>query len=157
MAAETIDLTTDKDTRRSNLHSGAIYRKDAIVNLATVLAGESDGTYEAGDVFQVIDVGAGTRILGGGIEIVDVVTGASAATFDLDVAAGDDIADGVDATSAGYGAAGSNGVLGFTNAIQVTTADTVDLKLVTLTGTLTGGRIRCFVWLADLDGPTTEL
>jgi hypothetical protein len=150
MAAETIALTTDKDLTRSGKEFGVQY-KEVLVDLAQVLL-ESDGTFEAGDVFQVLAFPADTVIWGGGLEVLTAVSGASAATFDWDIGAGDDFADGVDGTATGYGAVGTNGVLGFTNAVRLASADTVDLTLKTLTGTLTGGLIRCYVFYSDISG-----
>lgn len=147
MALETIDLTTDKDTRRASNPVGALYRREAVVDLATVLADESDGTYEAGDILQLIDVND-VVIIGGGIEVLSAATGASVLTLDWDIGAADTYGNGIDGTTV----ANTSTAVG--TATEVIGADTIDLTLKTITGTLTGGLIRCYVWLLDLNGLT---
>ena len=60
-----------------------------------------------GDIFQLIEIPAGTLVLFAGAEVEKAFTGSC--TLDMDFAAGDDIIDGADITSTGYCAEGSNG------------------------------------------------
>ena len=60
-----------------------------------------------GDIFQLLEIPAGTLVLFAGAEVEKAFTGSC--TLDMDFAAGDDIIDGADITSTGYCAEGSNG------------------------------------------------
>jgi len=80
----------------------------------------------------------------------------SGVTIDVDFAAGDDIIDGGDTTSAGYLAKGTNGqtnIIGTGSAPTYTqfigTTDTIDVKLV---AAATTGRIRVYATIIDCNG-----
>ena len=60
-----------------------------------------------GDIFQLLEIPAGTLVLFAGAEVEKAFT--SSCTLDMDFAAGDDIIDGADITSTGFCAEGSNG------------------------------------------------
>ena len=60
-----------------------------------------------GDIFQLLEIPAGTLVLFAGAEVEKAFTGSC--TLDMDFAAGDDIIDGADITSTGFCAEGSNG------------------------------------------------
>ena len=64
-------------------------------------------TIANGDVFQMLEIPAGTLVLNAGAEGMKAFTGSC--TLDMDFGGGDDIIDGADITSTGYCAAGSNG------------------------------------------------
>ena len=64
-------------------------------------------TIANGDVFQMLEIPAGTLVLNAGAEVMKAFT--SSCTLDMDFDGGDDIIDGADITSAGYCAAGTNG------------------------------------------------
>ena len=71
---------------------------------ALVTAGYSGAD---GDIFQLIEIPAGTLVLFAGAEVEKAFT--SSCTLDMDFAAGDDMVDGADITSTGFCAEGSNG------------------------------------------------
>ena len=64
-------------------------------------------TIADGDVFQMLEIPAGTLVLNAGAEVMKAFT--SSCTLDMDFGGGDDIIDGADITSAGFCAAGTNG------------------------------------------------
>lgn len=104
----------------------------------------------ATDVFEVINVPANTLVHGAVAEVV-TAGNATAATVDIDVAAGDSFVDGADVTTTGYAAFGTNGLAPFgANTVVNATADTVDVKLATLTGTLSTGKLRVIVFMTDI-------
>ena len=86
-----------------------------------------------GDIFQLLEIPANTFVIAAGAEVLTAFDGSSP-TVDIDFAAGDDIVDGGDVTSAGYLAAGSNGGANLTSQSTftqlVTTTDTIDVKLI---------------------------
>ena len=59
-----------------------------------------------GDVFQMLEIPAGTLVLNAGAEVMKAFT--SSCTLDMDFGGGDDIIDGADITSTGFCAAGTN-------------------------------------------------
>ena len=61
-----------------------------------------------GDIFQLLEIPAGTLVLFAGAEVLTAFNGTSP-TVDIDFAAGDDIIDGGDVSSAGFLAEGTNG------------------------------------------------
>ena len=116
---------------------------------ALVAAGNS---FSDGDVFQLLEIPAGTLVLNAGAEVMAAFT--SSCTLDMDFGGGDDIIDGADITSAGFCAAGSNGqtntVVG--NAAStytqfVGTTDTIDC---TIAGAAPAtGRLRVYATVID--------
>ena len=57
-------------------------------------------TISNGDVFQMLEIPAGTLVLNAGAEVMSAFT--SSCTLDMDFGAGDDIIDGADITSTGF-------------------------------------------------------
>ena len=57
-------------------------------------------TIANGDVFQMLEIPAGTLVLNAGAEVMKAFT--SSCTLDMDFGGGDDIIDGADITSAGF-------------------------------------------------------
>ena len=108
-----------------------------------------------GDVFEVLEIPAGTFVVAAGAEVLTAFNGTTP-TVDIDFAAGDDIVDGQSVTSTGYLAAGSNG--GANNTAQstftqlVTTTDTIDVKLICSAANVTSGVIRVYAIVVDVDG-----
>lgn len=108
-----------------------------------------------GDVFEVLEIPAGTFIVAAGAEVLTAFNGTTP-TVDIDFAAGDDIVDGQSVTSTGYLAAGSNG--GANNTAQstftqlVTTTDTIDVKLICAAANVTSGVLRVYAIVVDVDG-----
>ena len=116
---------------------------------ALIAAGNS---ISDGDVFQMLEIPAGTLVLNAGAEVMKAFTGSC--TLDMDFGGGDDIIDGADITSAGFCAAGSNGqtntVVG--NAAStytqfIGTADTIDCTIAGAAAAT--GRLRVYATVID--------
>ena len=106
------------------------YLVEAILDLSKI----DNYTNANGDIFQVLEIPAGTLVL----------------------AAGDDIVDGGDVTSLGYLASGTNGGANVTSATTwvqlVTTTDTIDVKLIAASADVTVGKLRVYAIAIDVDG-----
>ena len=105
-----------------------------------------------GDIFQLLEIPAGTLVLFAGAEVEKAFTGSC--TLDMDFAAGDDIIDGADITSTGFWAEGSNGQSNdvttgaastFTQFIGTT--DTIDCKIAGAAPAT--GRLRAYACVID--------
>jgi hypothetical protein len=127
------------------------YMVEEILDISKI----SNYTCTNGDVFEVLEIPAGTFIVAAGAEVLTAFNGTTP-TVDVDFAAGDDIVDGQSVTSTGYLAAGSNG--GANNTAQttytqlVTTTDTIDVKLICAAANVTSGVIRVYAIVVDVDG-----
>ena len=109
-------------------------------------------TIANGDVFQMLEIPAGTLVLNAGAEVMKAFT--SSCTLDMDFGEGDDIIDGADITSTGFCAAGSNGqtnVVGTGSASTYTqfisTADTIDCTIAGAAAAT--GRLRVYATVID--------
>jgi hypothetical protein len=91
-------------------------------------------TLATGDVFQLLEIPAGTMVLNAGAEVMTAFDGTC--TVDIDFAAGDDIVDGADVTSIGYCAAGTNGQTNTNGAIGASYAQTTYTAFVSTTDTI---------------------
>ena len=116
---------------------------------ALVTAGYSGAD---GDIFQLMEIPAGTLVLFAGAEVEKAFT--SSCTLDMDFAAGDDIIDGADITSTGYCAEGSNGQSNdvTTGAASLFTqfqssTDTIDCKIAGAAPAT--GRLRVYACVID--------
>jgi hypothetical protein len=116
---------------------------------ALVAAGYSGSD---GDIFQLLEIPAGTLVLNAGAEVEKAFT--SSCTLDMDFAAGDDIIDGADITSTGFCAAGTNGqtntVVGSAASTYtqfVSTTDTIDCKIAGAAPAT--GRLRVYATIID--------
>ena len=85
-------------------------------------------------------------------------------TVDMDFAAGDDIIDGGDVSSAGFLAEGSNGqandvVTGAASTFtqHVTSTDTIDVKLIAGSADVTAGKLRLYACIIDTNGEHKQL
>jgi len=118
-----------------------------------------------GDIFQLLEIPAGTLVLFAGAEVEKAFT--SSCTLDMDFAAGDDIIDGADITSTGYCAEGSNGQSNdvTTGAASLFTqfqssTDTIDCKIAGAAPAT--GRLRAYACVIDCNdagasGKATEV
>jgi len=118
-----------------------------------------------GDIFQLIEIPAGTLVLFAGAEVEKAFTGSC--TLDMDFAAGDDMVDGADITSTGFCAEGSNGQANdvTTGAASLFTqfqssADTIDCKIAGAAPAT--GRLRAYACVIDCNdagasGKATEV
>ena len=116
---------------------------------ALIAAGNS---ISDGDVFQMLEIPAGTLVLNAGAEVMLAFTGSC--TLDMDFGGGDDIIDGADITSTGFCAAGSNGqtntVVGSAPSTYtqfIGTADTIDCTIAGAAAAT--GRLRVYATVID--------
>lgn len=122
------------------------------VSLAAAIT-EKGSALAQSDVIEVLDIPANSVILAAGFEVTTAMTGTSTdATLDMGVTGGDvdNFVDGfdLDAASAGDYAAQP---AAFSPVVVGGTADTIDLLIVTQTGTITGGVLRCWALVVDID------
>jgi hypothetical protein len=134
-------------------HSARVIEK--ILDMSTLVA---DGYVQANnDVFELLEIPAGTLVLAAGAEVMTAFNGTTP-TVDVDFAAGDDIVDGGDVTSAGYLASGTNGQA---NAVTtgaastftqfVSAADTIDVKLINAGVDVTEGVLRVYALISEMN------
>lgn len=155
----TFDLTAGSTTSTEAANSIAAlpesrrpaYMVEAVLDISKI----DNYTCTNGDVFQVLELPAGTFVIAAGAEVLTVFDGTTP-TVDIDFAAGDDIVDGGDVTSTGYLAAGTNGGANLTSQATftqlVSTTDTIDVKLIAASADVTAGKLRVYAVVVDLDG-----
>ena len=136
---------------------------EAILDIdAMVTAGYSGAD---GDIFQLLEIPAGSVMLTAGAEIMKSFT--ASCTCDIDFAAGDDIIDGADLTQdAGtYLVLGSNGQTNIINTASASTYAAAALALVAASDTIdvkvegaapATGRLRVYAVIADVSSAHTE-
>ena len=129
---------------------GAMRMIQAYLDIDALVAAGYSGT--DGDIFQLIEIPAGTLVLFAGAEVEKAFTGSC--TLDMDFAAGDDMIDGADITSTGYCAEGSNGQSNdvTTGAASLFTqfqsaTDTIDCKIAGAAPAT--GRLRAYACIID--------
>jgi hypothetical protein len=127
---------------------------EAILDISKI----TDYSCTDGDIFQLLEIPANTFVLFAGAEVLTAFDGTSP-TVDIDFAAGDDIIDGGDVSSAGFLAEGSNGQANdvttgaastFTQFIS--SADTIDVKLIAGSADVTSGKLRVYACVVDVNG-----
>lgn len=154
----TYDLTTGQGTAGHPSGKPKMYVMEKTIDWANALVAAGTALASS-DVFQVLDIPAESFVMAAGAEVITVAN-ATTCTVNIDFAAGDDIVDGGDIVGGGTGylAAGTNGVIDltavstFSNRIE--TADTIDVTLATLTGTLSTGKLRVYAVVCDISGVT---
>jgi len=126
------------------------YMVEAILDISKI----ANYTCVNGDIFQVLEIPAGTFIVAAGAEVLTVFNGTTP-TVDIDFAEGDDIVDGASVTSTGYLAAGTNGGANLTSQATftqlVTTTDTIDVKLIAASADVTSGKLRVYAVVIDMN------
>jgi len=129
---------------------GAMRMIQAYLDIDALVAAGYSGA--DGDIFQLIEIPAGTLVLFAGAEVEKAFTGSC--TLDMDFAAGDDMIDGADITSTGYCAEGSNGQSNdvTTGAASLFTqfqssTDTIDCKIAGAAPAT--GRLRAYACVID--------
>ena len=129
---------------------GAMRMVQAYLDIDALVADGYSGA--DGDIFQLLEIPAGTLVLFAGAEVEKAFTGSC--TLDMDFAAGDDIIDGADITSTGYCAEGSNGQANdvTTGAASLFTqfqssADTIDCLIAGAAPAT--GRLRAYACVID--------
>ena len=127
---------------------------EAILDISKI----TDYSCTNGDIFQLLEIPANTFVLFAGAEVLTAFDGSSP-TVDIDFAAGDDIIDGGDVSSAGFLAEGTNGQANdtMTGAAStftqfVTTTDTIDVKLIASSADVTTGKLRVYACVIDVNG-----
>jgi hypothetical protein len=151
----TVNMTSGSSLHlRGDQYSAKPYLVEREINLATVATTKGSAIAQ-GDVIEVIKVPAGSLVLAAGFEVTSVMTGTSTdATLDFGITGGDvdSFVDGFDLDGASVGAYSAipSGTIG--GKYLVTTADTLDLLVVTQTGTITGGKLRVWAVLMDVTG-----
>lgn len=101
----------------------------------------------------VMTLPAQTVVMAAGVEVTEALAGATALTFDLGTGADDDefvAAYAMAGQSAGATAPSLPG------AAYIGSEDTLDITVDTLTGTATGGKLRVWAMVMDVDGKGAE-
>jgi hypothetical protein len=133
----------------------ASYLVESILDITKLVAAGTFTAITNGDIFQVLEIPAGTTVIAAGAEVLTVCDGSSP-TVDIDFAAGDDIVDGGDVATAGYLASGSNGGANEPSATTYThfvgTTDTIDVKFIAASSDVTVGVLRVYAVCCDLNG-----
>ena len=136
---------------------------EAILDIdAMVTAGYSGAN---GEIFQLLEIPAGSVLLTAGAEIMKSFT--ASCTCDIDFAEGDDIIDGADLTQdAGtYLVLGTNGQTNIINTASASTYAAAALALVAASDTIdvkvegaapATGRLRVYAVIADVSSAHTE-
>jgi len=130
-----------------------MYMREARLDIAKMVA--AGYSCADGDIFQLLEIPANTLVLFAGAEVETAFNGSSP-TVDIDFAAGDDIVDGGDVSSAGFLAGGTNGQTMLVNTgaantftAHVTTTDTIDVKLIAGSADVTSGILRVLACCID--------
>lgn len=122
---------------------------EAVLDIDNLVA--NNVTQTTGDVYQLLEVPAGTFVLFAGAE-VEKALDATTPTANIGFNAGDTIIDGGDVSSTGFLAAGTNGGTNDSDAGTftqfVSTTDTIDVTLA-YSGSLTEGRVRVYACVVD--------
>ena len=121
------------------------YSMEAVLDIASITGYSCTN----GDIFQLLEIPANSVILSAGCEVLTAFDGTSP-TIDVGTNAGDTIIDGGDAATAGYPAKGTNGAVLGTFSALVTTADTIDVKLIAASNDVTSGKLRVWAVVADI-------
>ena len=121
------------------------YSMEAVLDIASITGYSCTN----GDIFQLLEIPANSVILSAGCEVLTAFNGTSP-TIDVGTNAGDTIIDGGDAATAGYPAKGTNGAVLGTFSALVTTADTIDVKLIAASNDVTSGKLRVWAVVADI-------
>ena len=121
------------------------YSMEAVLDIASITGYSCTN----GDIFQLLEIPANNVILSAGCEVLTAFNGTSP-TIDVGTNAGDTIIDGGDAATVAYPAKGTNGATLGTFSALVTTADTIDVKLIASSNDVTSGKLRVWAVVADI-------
>jgi hypothetical protein len=122
------------------------------INFATAVT-DKGTALAAGDVVPGLTIPANTVILHAGFEVTAAHAGTSTdCTLDLGITGGDldNFVDGFDFDGASVGDYASTPAA-YAPVIVGGTSDTLDIEIQTQTGTTTGGKVRLFATLMDID------
>lgn len=150
----TVDLATYSGQQAISQWAGGVQRPYSVVreiDFADAVTTKGSALAQ-GDVIECIDVPAGTLVQAVVVEVIEAHAGTSTdLTLDIGITGGDvdQWVDGFDFDGASVGdyapfAAGG------TAPTLVTSADTIDILLTTMTGTTTGGKLRMTALMWDV-------
>jgi len=129
---------------------------EAILDIDNLV--KNNVTQTTGDVYQLLEIPAGTMVLFAGAEVEKAFDGTSPLA-DIGFAGADTIVDGGDVSSTGFLAAGTNGGPNDSDAGTftqlVSTADTIDVTLA-YSGSLTEGRLRVYACVVDVNSAGSD-
>ena len=158
MTAKGVGVAADSIAALPDVRNQA-YMVEKILDIGKLVAAGRFSAVANGDVFQVLEIPAGTFIIAAGAEVLTAWNGTSP-TVDIDFAGGDDIVDGGDVTSTGYLAAGTNGGANLTSQATftqlVTTTDTIDVTVAAASSDVTSGALRVYAIVVDMNGVAEE-
>ena len=150
----TVGVNSDSSATATSRHQAmGMYMREARLDIAKLVA--AGYSCADGDIFQLLEIPANTLVLFAGAEVETAFNGTSP-TVDIDFAAGDDIVDGGDVSSAGFLAGGTNGQTMVVNTAaadtftaHVTSTDTIDVKLIASSADVTEGILRLIACCID--------
>ena len=153
----TVSMASNTNTQRPSRHGNVKtpYLMEVDIDIEDVITTKGSAL-AASDVIEVMNIPAGTLVMAAGFGVVTATTGtATNVLIDFGVTGGDvdRFVDGfdLDGASAGdYSAVAS----GNDTMLLVTSADTLDLLIETMTGTLLTGELR--VWALCVDVTDTN-
>ena len=119
------------------------------LNGTRMISVELNATDLASGANTVATLPAQTVILAAGVEVTEALTGATALTFDIGTGADDDEFVAAYAMAGKAVGAVAPSIPGIA---YIGAEDTLDLKVDTLTGTATAGKLRVWALIADVDG-----
>ena len=131
------------------------YFKEVLIDFAAAATAKGSAL-AAADVIEAIRVPANTMILNAGLEVITIAAGESNdTTLDLGVTTTepDNFVDGFDLDAAAAGAYAQNAAA--FQPLVIGTADTIDLLIATATTAPTGGIVRVWAVLMDIDARRT--
>lgn len=145
-----LDRSGSSHPSRATANVKVPYRVEFVLDFADALTAKGSAL-AAADVIEVITIPAGTVVLGAGIQLIDA---ANSTTLTLDVGTGTDADEWVDGFDAQGGTEGAYGTDLSASPVWNTygSADTIDVTLATLTGTLTTGKVRVYALMLDVSG-----
>lgn len=125
------------------------YLVQQVVDFAQA-ATDKGSALAAADVIPAITVPANTVVLAAGMEVTAAHAGTSTDTaFDLGIGGGANFVDGFDFDGASVGAYATSATT--VPVVIGGTADNIDITIQAMTGTTTGGKVRVFAILMDID------
>lgn len=151
----TVDMTAGTvGHSRGDAYAARAYVVEREIDLADVVTTKGSAI-AVNDVIQVIDVPARSLVLAAGFEVTSAMTGTSTdATLDFGITGVDVDAfvDGFDLDAAAAGAYSAIPAATIGGKYFFSAADTLDLLVATQTNTITGGKLRCWAVMVNVDG-----
>ena len=142
---------TTSPARGNSARGRQPYMNQHELNLATAVT-DNGTALAANDVIPGLTIPANTLILAAGLEVTEAHAGTSTDTdFDFGVTGGDldNFVDGFDFDGASVGDYAFKA--GQTPVLIGGTSDTIDIEIQAMTGTTTGGKLRMFAVVMNVD------